>query len=139
MSQRGQPGRPSKYHNRPTVFNGVRYASRAEARRAAQLDYLYHAGAILAWSRQPLYRLGCHENVYIADFEVEALVQSGSAGVCRRVWAEDVKGRETAKFRRDKKLWKRYGPHELRILRPAGRDGEWEVENVAGGMQAGGR
>ncbi len=101
--------RPSKYRNRRTAYNGVTYDSKAEANRAEHLDSLKAAGLVREWRRQPTYRLGCPENVYRADFEV--------VGPDGSVWAEDVKGVETAKFRRDKKLWASYGPHPLKILR----------------------
>ena len=34
-----------------------------------------------------------------------------------KVWAEDVKGVETPAFRKNKRLWKSYGPCPLRIIR----------------------
>lgn len=98
----------SKYGAVPTTYGGVRYDSKAEALRAERLDHDRTAGLIRFWVRQPTFRLGCPENVYRADFLVVGLAD---------VWAEDVKGKETPKFVHDKKLWARYGPCELRVLR----------------------
>jgi hypothetical protein len=100
----------AKYRNVPTVYNGVRYQSKAEAARAAELDRMVKEGLIRWWVGQPRFRLGCPENVYVADFLVVGLEGNG-------VWVEDVKGIETAKFQRDKKLWFRYGPTNLWIIR----------------------
>lgn len=101
--------RRSKYRAIPTEYNGVRYASKSEAARAAQLDLECQGSNIRSWwIGQPVFRLGVAENVYRADF----LVVRGMD-----VWAEDVKGVRTAKFNRDVKLWRRFGPCELRIIK----------------------
>ena len=102
----------NKYRAKPTIYNGVRYASKAEAARAVELDQMLLAGEILVWIGQPTFRLGCPENVYRADFLVVPPV-----GVNGTPWVEDVKGMETPKFRRDKKLWKRYGRLNLHIIK----------------------
>jgi hypothetical protein len=75
------------------------------------LDVLVKLGQISWWLPQPKFRLGCPENSYRADFLVVGR---------DRVWAEDVKGHITPKFARDKKLWKRYGPCALCIIRSNG-------------------
>jgi hypothetical protein len=98
--------KPGKYRNEPTEYNGVRYDSKAEAKRAEYLDGLHPTG--VRWVGQPRFRLGVPENVYVADFLVW-----GPQGV--RV--EDVKGAESPKFRRDKRLWAAYGPAPLWIIR----------------------
>jgi hypothetical protein len=98
----------SKYRNVPTVYAGVRYDSKGEATRARELDTAAQVGLIRFWVRQPTFRLGVPENIYRADFLVVGLDD---------VWVEDVKGAETAKFRRDKKLWAAYGPCRLVVVR----------------------
>jgi hypothetical protein len=60
------------------------------------------------WIRQPTFRLGCPENVYRPDFLVVS---------AKGVRVEDVKGVETSKFARDRKLWARYGPCPLWIVK----------------------
>lgn len=99
-------GRRSKYRNVITTYKGVRYSSKAEANRAEQLDRDLKAGLIRFWLGQPKFRLGCPENVYVADFLVIDF---------DTFWAEDVKGVRTAKFNKDVRLWEAYGPCELRI------------------------
>lgn len=103
-----EPPKPNKYGAKPKVYNGVRYASTAEADRAMTLDQYKGHGAIYWWIGQPRFRLGCPENVYVADFLVV-----GPKGT----WVEDVKGKETAKFKKDKRLWMAYGPCDLWIIK----------------------
>lgn len=130
----------TKYRAAPTVYGGVKYASKAEAARAAELDLLLKAGEIVDWIGQPTVRLGVPENVYRPDFLVigldsyvgamrDASLKAGPGlGVPRDritrpdkallgAWYEDVKGAETAKFKRDKKLWRAYGRLPLHIIR----------------------
>lgn len=102
--------RPHKYRAVPTVYNGIRYDSRSEATYAALLDSKVAAGSVLWWVRAPTFHLGCPENTYRPDFLV--VTREG-------VYLVDVKGRETAKFRRDKKLWAAYGPAPLKIVKLA--------------------
>jgi len=104
----------SKYRNKPTVYGGVRYASKAEAERAMHLDAAIANGFASWWIGQPTFRLGCPENVYRPDFLVAF---PGFNGQGTGIRAEDVKGVETAKFKRDKKLWAAYGPVPLWIVR----------------------
>jgi hypothetical protein len=109
----GAEGKPrrSKYNAKPTVYNGVRYDSKAEAARAAELDYRLSTGFALWWIGQPKFRLGCPENVYVADFLVGMQTPDGV-----EVHAEDVKGVRTPKFARDIKLWRHYGPFSLWVI-----------------------
>lgn len=98
-----------KYKNEPTEYRGRKYASKAEAARAAELDLLVRAGEIRAWQPQVLFRLGSDENRYQCDFLVWH--NNGSTH------AEDVKGRETEKFAADKRRWTNHGPCPLYVLR----------------------
>ena len=102
----------SKYRNTRTVYNGVTYDSKAEADYAKELDAMV---VILScrYQRQVRFELGCPENVYIVDF----LVANMDTG---RVWCVDVKGKETAKFKRDKKMWRRYGMFPLYVVKRHG-------------------
>ena len=93
---------------KPTEHAGVRYASRTEARRAAELDLLQRAGEVRWWIGQVTVRLGCPENTFRVDFVV-----------CEKdggVHAEDVKAIETREFRRNKELWRKYGPFPLWVI-----------------------
>ena len=116
------PAKRNKYGAVPTVYGGFRYASKAEASRAKELDDLHHVG--LRYIRQPRFNLGCPENVYVADFLVWGFAANGGD-----VHVEDVKGRETPKFARDKKLWRAYGPCQLWIIKSKGKN-----EYINGGL-----
>ncbi len=92
--------KPSKYRNKPT--NG--YASKKEAKRAAELKLLEKVGQVKMLREQVKFVLipkqeGERECAYIADF-VYAEQASGA-------WfsvVEDVKGRRTAVYRIKRKL-----------------------------------
>lgn len=117
---------PTKYRAQPIIgHDGRRYPSRAEARRAAELDLLARAGVIRRVKHQPQYALGCPENVYVADFEI-----TDAAG---HTHAEDVKGFRTAKFRRDCRLWRHYGPYPLHVL--TARGSAWHREIIPGAQE----
>jgi hypothetical protein len=107
----GTVPKTSKYRNEPIYYEGVRYASKAEAARAAALDLEITAGVVRFWYPHPRFRLGVPENVYEADFLV---VAAAGTVYC---WAEDTKGVDTAKFKHDKILWRKYGKIPLRVIR----------------------
>lgn len=119
--------RRSKYgvaHADDRTFDGRKYASKAQMLRA--VDWytnvrIFRDKYIVA--EEPSFLLGCSINVYKPDW---LIVDLGSAP--RKVWAEEVKGLATAKFRRDVKLWRQYGPCPLHILT---RDGAtWKTEII---------
>jgi hypothetical protein len=104
------PAKRSKYGAIRTEYDGVLYDSKAEAAYALMLDDELRAGLIAGWTRQVRFHLGCPENCYVVDFLVFGLDGCG-------VWAVDVKGVETAKFRKDRRLWLRYGPCNLKLVK----------------------
>ena len=62
----------SKYRAVPTVVDGIRFASKAEARRFSELKLLEKAGEIAGLCLQPQYDLhvgGTKIGAYRADFE----------------------------------------------------------------------
>ncbi|MDO5016552.1 MAG: DUF1064 domain-containing protein [Eubacteriales bacterium] len=83
----------SKYGNVKTTVDGIRFDSRAEARRYEELKLLYKSGQISGFMRQVSIPL--HVDRYIADFLVVEL--DGT------FWLEDVKGYETDTFKKKKK------------------------------------
>jgi hypothetical protein len=98
----------SKYRNIPTVIDGLRFASKAEARRYQELCLLqravavYTANSVRWFIRQPSFDLPGGIR-YIADFLV--IWDDG------RITVEDVKGVETQVFKIKKKLFEeKYGP-----------------------------
>ena len=82
-------GRKAKFRNVPTEVDGIRFDSRAEARRYGELKLLERAGEIHGLTLQPLYVFefnGVKIGSYKADFRYER------SGV---VVVEDVKSSAT--------------------------------------------
>lgn len=91
--------KPNKYRAVPTHVNGIRFASKAEARRYGELRLLERAGKIKDLVCQ--HRIRCLVNDlqvcdYVADFTYRD--ERGMARI------EDVKGVQTPVFRLKKKL-----------------------------------
>ena len=88
----------SKYHAVPTVVQGIRFDSKAEARRFEVLRALEDAGKIADLRLQPAFRCVVNGTLictYRADF---SYVRDG------RVVVEDVKGVETREFKIKRKM-----------------------------------
>lgn len=88
----------SKYGNRRTELNGRTYASKAEAKRAQELQLMERAGEIRDLRYQVRYPLKVNEVAictYVSDFEYE---QDGAHIV------EDVKGHATREYAIKKRL-----------------------------------
>jgi hypothetical protein len=104
-----------KYRNEPTVLDGMRFDSKAEARRYAELKIMEKAGVISDLQRQVPFKLiprlvrhsGGFERecTYIADF---VYLRDGTK------FCEDVKGAITPEYRLKRKLmlW----VHRIEIL-----------------------
>lgn len=107
-----------------TKYNGRTYASKAEAARAEELDLHVETGVILGWVRQVTFQLG-PDHTWRADFLVFETTLHETP-----VTVEDVKGRETERFAKVRKLWAKYGPCPLRVLKRKGD--KWDVEIVNG-------
>lgn len=84
-----------------TVYNGVKYASRSEATRAAQLDMLMKAQdeneRVIDWARQVKYKLDV-DGVHICNYFADFVITYGNGDVV----AEDVKGLTTYHSRHGK-------------------------------------
>lgn len=100
-------GRRSKYRAVPTVVDGIRFASKREAKRYMELRLLERAGEIRSLQRQlkfPLYVLplfgdsGVLIGCYVADFVYEQFVYPGESKECKTV-VEDSKGFRTPLYR----------------------------------------
>lgn len=96
----------SKYRAKPTVIDGIRFASRKEAQRYTELKLLERAGAISELRLQVPYELipkhGRERAIkYIADFVYN---EDGQTIV------EDVKGYRTDVYKLKRRLmYERYG------------------------------
>lgn len=111
--------RYNKYKNVKTIIDGIKFDSKAEARRYTELKLLEKVGEISNLKLQPKFILQHsfkHEGktvraiTYVADFQY---TENGKEIV------EDVKGVETAVFKIKKKMFiKAYdGIYEFRIVR----------------------
>jgi hypothetical protein len=93
----------SKYRNVPTVVDGVRFASKAEAKRDGELQLLVKAGAIRDLRRQPRFPLWVRDEkicTYVGDWsywEVEPPLPNGRRMAHHVV--EDRKGVLTPAFK----------------------------------------
>ena len=105
---------------------GRTFGSQAEKRYALMLEACVECEAIADYICQPKVWLGVPENVYVPDFLV---VPIGSLQ-----YYVYVKGVETAKFKRDKKLWKEYGRLALHVVKEKGAH-KFETSEVIGGVQ----
>jgi Protein of unknown function (DUF1064) len=111
------PPKISKYRAVKRVYNGRLYDSIAESERAGVLDLLMDAGVIDDWVGQVTITLG--DITYRVDFVV---IEHG------RTHAEDVKGFETVRFKLCKRLWLKYGPCPLHVIKRG------NVEIIQGAM-----
>lgn len=90
--------RKSKYGAIPTTVDGVRFASKAEAKRDAELQQLERAGVIGDIKRQPRFPLvvmGVKIATYVGDWEYMDF--ENISGKIRVV--EDCKGVQTPAFK----------------------------------------
>lgn len=103
----------SKYRNTKVEVDGVKFDSRAEARRFATLQALQKAGYIAGLRHQVVYTLAPGVKIegesrarpplrYVADFEYAERRKDGSI----KVIVEDVKGVQTPAFRIKRHLMK---------------------------------
>ena len=113
----------NKYNAKPTQYRGWRFDSKAEANYARQLDIYQETGVISFWLRQTPIDLTENDR-YRPDF----LVVDATGDI----YVVDVKGAETESFRRIRRLWLKYGPVPLKIVKK-GRITEtlWDNETVA--------
>ena len=88
--------RKSKYRAIATTIDGIRFASKSEAKRYGQLKLLQLAGEIRWFTCQVPFHLGAGVR-YVSDFLI--VYADG------RVEVEDVKGVETAMFKVKRRLF----------------------------------
>jgi len=106
-----------KYRNVPTVVDGIRFASKAEAKRYGELKLLAKAGAITGLELQHRYPLhdvsGAIAAHYVADFDYFDTKRGQHI-------TEDVKGVLTRAFKLKAKFFEaQYGRPITLIQRPS--------------------
>ena len=108
---------------KPNKYGAVRtdgYASKVEARRAAELEVLVRIGEIDSFEEQVPIQLGPGFRM-IVDF---VIVEKGVT------FAEEVKGPEPQRFKDIRRMWAVYGPYRMKILKLV--NGQWEREWLEG-------
>jgi hypothetical protein len=116
--------RVGKYQVSPAeqrTWNGRVYASKAEMHRAQELEICRLTGDVREFIEQPLFKLGAGIT-YRPDFLV--------IGPRGDVYAEDVKGVETAEFKLKVKLWRENIRIQLHVLKRKGKG--WDREVIEG-------
>jgi hypothetical protein len=108
------------------TWQGKTYGSKAEMLYSQLLNTLLLSGELLEIIEQPRLWLGVPENVYVPDFLVVPKTTLPHY--------VDVKGSETAKFKRDKKLWASYGRLDLHVVKRQNR-GFKTTEIIKGSVQ----
>src|SRR5688572_15165165 len=117
---RPQYARQGKYRNVPTVVDGIKFASKAQAKRYAELKLLERAGAISDLRAEVPFRLevnGVLVCKYVADATYTERINDPQA-IGERFVAEDTKSPATRKnpvFRLKAKLMKAIHGIEIRI------------------------
>ena len=93
---------PTKYRAVPTKVDGIRFASKKEARRYAELLLLQKAGHIADLALQP--RIKCTMNgVHICDYVADFFYYDRRISTRGMVY-EDCKGYKTPVYKLKKKL-----------------------------------
>ena len=109
----------SKYNNKKTTIDGIKFDSKGEGRRYCELKLLEKAGAIKELELQPKFELQptfrkngkTHRAItYTADFKYK-----DDKG---KIIIEDYKGMETQTFKMKKKMFEyKYPELELKIVK----------------------
>ena len=98
-----------------TEYNGVYYDSKAEAHYAAYLDLEKLDGRVRWWIRQVTILLGPDHKTRV-DFLVMLNLPGGS-----EVEAHEVKGCETSRFAKVRRLWPKYAPFRMKVIKRGGK------------------
>jgi hypothetical protein len=102
----------NKYRNIPTIVDGIRFPSKRQADRYAQLKLLERAGNIRGLQREVRYALPVGREpicTYVADFTYTERDKGRD-----RFVVEDVKGVRTEVYKIKRKLMKAIYGHEIR-------------------------
>jgi hypothetical protein len=105
--------KPSKFGNERIELDGIVFASKAEAKRYAELKALERAGEIAELELQPKFKLtvnGVEVCTYIGDFRYRHVAT-------KKLVTEDVKGFETKDFKLKAKLFKAVFGHDIVLVK----------------------
>jgi hypothetical protein len=116
-----------KYHAQRTEYNGRSYPSKAQANRAAELDLMVKDKQIYPYLEEVTFQLG-PDFRYRADF----VVVNRSRPNMWPLWAEDVKGFATPRFKTAIKMWRKYGAFPLHVI--GNKSTEIVIPLIGGGV-----
>lgn len=109
----------NKYHNTKTTIDGIKFDSKAEAKRYIELKLLQKAKKITDLQLQPKYELqpkyknNKGENIRAITYKADFSYTEGN-----KVIVEDVKGMETKEFKLKKKLLEyKYPNIDFRLIK----------------------
>jgi hypothetical protein len=105
------PAKRSKYGNRKTEYNGVKYDSAAEATYAALLDLRMKLGGVDRWTRQHRVPLVVN-GVKVCDMVIDFMVWE-KAEIGRPV---EIKGFETEAYKLKRKLFEALTGEKLTVI-----------------------
>lgn len=105
--------RPPKYHNEPTFVDGIRFASKLEARRYTELKLLERAGEVRDLVLQPRYQL-MHGAALICTYVGDFQYTDRRSG---KTVTEDAKGVETPEFKIKAKLFAAQYGYEITLIK----------------------
>lgn len=109
----------NKYHNRKTTVDGIKFDSKAEAKRYTELKLLQKAKLITdlelqpKFELQPKYKNNKGENIRAIIYKADFSYTEGNKKI-----VEDVKGMETKEFKLKKKLLEyKYPNIDFRLIK----------------------
>lgn len=123
----GRAKRKGKYDAVPTVWRGRRYDSKGEASYAMHLETCLATGIYATVLRQVPIDLGPDERVtvdWVAHYGEESPLAGGLVAI-------EFKGMETPRFRQVRRLWAKYGPFDMLIVK--GSETKLVYETIPGG------
>ena len=113
IQKAGQPERPSKYHNKKTTVDGIKFDSKREAQFYSSLKQLERAGQVSQIELQKRYPLAVNGHAvcsYFADFAFHDAIQD-------RYRVVDIKGVVTKDFSIKRKLMRAIHGIEVEVIR----------------------
>jgi hypothetical protein len=122
----GKPKPKTLHGNVPTIYGGRRYDSRAEAHHAMNLSLMVAGGTVAWWIPQVRVELG-PDNWTRVDFLVANVWRTDLGPNFTKlvlIEAHEVKGYETPRFAKIRKLWAKYAPFPMHVIK---RGGEVEI------------
>lgn len=113
-AQLAPTAKPSKYRNTPVTVDGIRFDSKAEAKRYHQLKLLERGGSIYNLRRQVWHELQAANGAVACRYRSDFDYNDTSTG---NPITEDVKGVLTRDFKIKARLFKEQYGREIRVIK----------------------